>query len=313
MRERIVILLPLVALTFLGGLGLWLWGLGGASDVQRWAAEGQREMQTAMAGALRGLKRGDQASLLGLLGLCFAYGFFHAAGPGHGKVLIGGYGLGRRVPVLRLSVLAVASSLAQAASAVVLVYAGVLLLNWSRQFMVDTAENLLAPASYAMVALVGLWLLIRGLRNLRRVHKKPREGQAPNDHDHQHDHHHDHDCGCGHAHGPTLEQAQEVRSLGQALLLIGTIAIRPCTGALFVLILTWRMGLEWVGIAGAFAMGLGTATVTVAVAIGAILLRESSLSQLRAPGMLAYAAPMLELLAGAGVAVLSVQLMLAAL
>jgi ABC-type nickel/cobalt efflux system permease component RcnA len=298
-----LIALPLAGLVVLGGLALWLWGFGGYAEVQRWAAEGQREVQTAMAGTLRRLKAGDPAALMGLLGLCFAYGFFHAAGPGHGKVLIGGYGLGQRVPVLRLSGLAVASSLAQAATAVAMVYAGVLLLNWSRQFMVDTAERILAPASYGMVALVGLWLLLRGLRHLRGVRLAS----------HHHDHHHDHECGCGHAHGPTPQQAQQVRSLGQALLLIGTIAIRPCTGALFVLILTWRMGLEWVGIAGAFAMGLGTATVTVAVAVAATLLRESWMSQIKAPGMLAYAAPMLELLAGAVIALLSLQLMLGAL
>lgn len=303
MHRRFLISLPLAAMVLLVGLALWLWAMGGAAEVQRWAAEGQREMQTAMAGALRRLKAGEPAALIGLLGLCFAYGFFHAAGPGHGKVLIGGYGLGQRVPLWRLSGLAVGSSIAQAATAVIMVYAGVLLLNWSRQFMVDTAERILAPASYAMVGLVGLWLLIRGIRHLMRV-----RGRQIHDH-----HHHDHDCGCGHAHGPTPQQAKEVRSLGQALLLIGTVAIRPCTGALFVLILTWRMGLEWVGIAGAFAMGLGTATVTVAVAIAAVLMRESSLSQIRAPGLLVYATPVLELLAGAIVAILSLQLMLSAL
>jgi ABC-type nickel/cobalt efflux system permease component RcnA len=304
MRERILGFAPLVALLGLGGLALWLWGLGGASDVMRWAADGQKEVQNAMAGALRRLKGGDPVALAGLLGLCFAYGFFHAAGPGHGKVLIGGYGLGRRVPVMRLSVLAVASSLAQAATAVIMGYAGVLLLNWSRQFMVTTAERILAPASYAMVALVGMWLLYRGARRLLRTFA-PKETV--------HDHVHDEDCGCGHAHGPTVEQAQDVHSLGQALVLIGAVAIRPCTGALFVLILTWRMELEWAGIAGAFAMGLGTATVTVAVAIGAALLRETSLSQMRRPGMLIYAIPVLELLAGGVIAILSLQLMFTAL
>lgn len=296
MRQRILIILPLGALLLLAGLALWLWALGGAAEVQRWAAEGQHQVQSAMAGALRRLRGGDPAALTGLLGLCFAYGFFHAAGPGHGKVLIGGYGLGQRVPVLRLSMLAVASSVAQAATAIGLVYAGVLLLNWSRQYMVDMAETILAPASYGLVALVGLWLLVRGGRHLMQV---------------RHDHHH-HE-GCSHSHGPSVDQAAGVHSIGQALILIATVAIRPCTGAIFLLILTWRMDLEWVGIAGAFAMGLGTAAVTVAVAIGATLLRESSLSQIRAPGLLVLATPLLEMLAGAVVAVLSAQLMFSAL
>lgn len=294
MRQRVLILLPFGALLLLGGLALWLWALGGAAEVQRWASEGQHQVQSAMAGALRRLRGGDPAALTGLLGLCFAYGFFHAAGPGHGKVLIGGYGLGRRVPVVRLSVLAVASSLAQAATAVGLVYAGVLLLNWSRQYMVELAETILAPASYGLVALVGLWLLVRGVRHLMRARR-------------DHLHHH----GCSHSHGPSVDQAAGVHSIGQALMLIATVAIRPCTGAIFLLILTWRMDLDWVGIAGAFAMGLGTATVTVAVAVGATLLRQTSLSQIRAPGLLALATPILELLAGAIIAVLSLQLMFA--
>lgn len=300
----------LVLLAGIAALAIWLWPMGGMDDLSRWAAEGQRDVQNAMAGLLRRLRGGDPAALGGLLGLCFAYGFFHAAGPGHGKLLIGGYGVGRRVPLMRLSVLAVASSLAQAASAIAMVYAGVLVLDLTRAQMVDTAERVLAPASYGMVALVGLWLLFRGTRRIWRERAVP---HAHHDHDHAHDHDHDHGCGCGHAHGPTPEQAAGVHSLRDALVLVGAVAVRPCTGALFVLILTWQMDIRMAGILGALAMGLGTASVTVAVAILSVILREGTLMQLGGGARSLRALSLIEIAAGAVVAVVAIQLALAAI
>ena len=319
-----------IALALLLALAVWLWGLGGAEALGRWAASGQREVQNAMAGGLRRLRAGDPAAFWALMGLCFAYGFFHAAGPGHGKILIGGYGVARRVAMLRLSVLAVLSSLAQAVTAVVLVYAGVLALDLTRAQMVDTAERIFAPASYAMIALVGLWLAWRGARRLLRRPAPTVAATAGPAHGHGHDHHHDHhghhhhehhhhhdhgdDCECGHAHGPSPAQAENVRSLRDALLLIGTIAMRPCTGALFILILTWQMDIRMAGILGAFAMALGTASVTVLVAILAVIFREAAMFQIGGDGARARRAMgALELTAGVVIALAAGQLALIAL
>ncbi|RKT30728.1 ABC-type nickel/cobalt efflux system permease component RcnA [Roseovarius halotolerans] len=301
----------LIAALGLLALAVWLWGLGGAEIVTRWAAESQREVQEAMAGYLRALRSGEGGARAGLWALCFAYGFFHAAGPGHGKLLIGGYGLGAGVPVLRLSGLALASSLAQAATAVILVYAGVFALGLTRQAMVGVSDRILAPASHGAIALVGLWLVWRGLRRWRAMR---RTDQSHDHHGHDHGHTSDADgvcSGCGHRHGPTAQEAARVHSLREALALVAAVAIRPCTGAILLLILTWRMGLDMAGIAGAFIMGLGTASVTVAVAVAAVTLRKGVLAQLA--GIEGSAArvllPLIEIAAGLIVAVLALGLM----
>ncbi|WP_438991877.1 nickel/cobalt transporter [Lentibacter sp.] len=287
----------ILTLTALAALALWLWVAGGASSLSAWAAEGQRSVQTAMAGLLRALKAGEPGAFWGLMGLCFAYGFFHAAGPGHGKLIIGGYGAARRVPVVRLSSLAVLSSLGQAAAAVVLVYAGVFLLGLTREAMTGLAEDWLAPASYMAIALVGLWLALRGARKLYGIWQHRGHG-----------HQADGSCGCGHKHGPSAQEAGAVHSLRDALMVIGAVAIRPCTGALFLLILTWRLGIDWVGIAGAFVMGLGTASVTVLVAVLSVVMRESAFGAVagRASGLRLSAA--LELGAGLLIAAVAVSL-----
>lgn len=283
-------------------LAIWLWGFGGAQTVTRMAAAGQREAQEAMATALRALRAQEPGAIATLLGLCFAYGFFHAAGPGHGKLVIGGYGMAQRVPVVRLSVLALASSAAQAVTAVALVYGALLLLDWGRQQVVGAAEDVLAPLSFGLIALVGAWLAIRGLRRFFAA-------RAPaHDHDHVHDHGADGTCAsCGHKHGPTVEEAASVRSVRDAVMLVSAVAVRPCTGAIFILILTWQMGIAWAGIAGAFAMALGTACITVGVALAAVSLRESALMRLQGSAALKATAA-LELLAGLVIAVVAAQL-----
>lgn len=293
---------------------LALWIGGGFDQIANWAATLQRDFQNAMAGALRALRAGNPGATLGLMTVCFAYGFFHAVGPGHGKVLIGGYGLGARVPMVRLAGIALISSLAQGLTAVFLVYAGILALGWGSKQLVGAAEDIFAPASYAAILLVGAWLILRGARKLWRQ-KQP----SPPQHSHTHTHTHDHQgagdiCSdCGHRHGPTVDEAARVSSLRDLLILVGAIAMRPCTGAMFLLILTWRMGIVAAGIAGTFAMALGTASVTIVVALAAVGLRESTLRGLTDAPLLRFAVPVLELCAGSIVVIVASQLLRAAL
>jgi ABC-type nickel/cobalt efflux system permease component RcnA len=287
---RLGILIPLALAVLAVAL---VWAAGGFDDLARWAAQNQRAVQEDMAGAIRGLKAGHAGAFMGLMALAFAYGFFHAAGPGHGKMLIGGYGLGRRVPALRLSLIALAASLAQALTAIALVYGGIFLIGWTRERVEGVAETWLTPLSYAAIGALGLWLVWRGLRGLRPA------PAAQGGHHHHHDRDHVHDAHCGHAHGPTAEEVARVASLRDAALLIGGIALRPCTGALFLLIICWRLGVDAAGIAGVFAMALGTATVTIAVALLSATAREGALAGLAAGPAARRVLPALELTAGA--------------
>lgn len=289
---------PAVIIAAMAAIAVWLWGFGGAELVARFASDAQRDVQNAMAAALRGLRADEPGALATLWGLCFAYGFVHAAGPGHGKLVIGGYGAGSRVPAKRLAGLALCASLAQAVTAILLVYAAVFVFGWGREQMTDVADNMLAPLSYGLIGCVGLWLFLRGLRHLRPTHA----------HDHAHTGNEAACSSCGHAHGPTVEQAENVRTWRDAAFVVGSIAVRPCTGALFLLILTWRLDIDWAGIVGALVMGLGTASITVMVAFAAVGFRESAL-QLVGHGAVARAMALAEIFAGGIVVILASQLL----
>lgn len=299
------------------GLGLaavaaGLWWAGGFDWLAREAAAQQRAFQNAMAGTLRALKAGEGGAVAALLGAAFAYGVVHAAGPGHGKFLIGGYGLGSRVGIGRLSAIALASSLAQATVAVAFVYAGVLVFDWTRRQMTDAADYWLEPLSYGLIGLVGLWLLARGVRHLAGATGGPVATAEAAGHGHDH-HDHVHGPDCGHAHLPTVAQIGGAKTWRETAALIGSVAIRPCTGALFLLILTWSMGLAAVGIAGAYAMGIGTAAVTVAVAAASVTMREGAFAALAGSRFLTVALPVAEVLAGGAIALIAGGLVLRAM
>lgn len=300
----------LAGLAVVGLIGVF-WLTGGLEGLGHWVQGAQRATQDRLAGAIRALKGGEAGALAAFWLVCFGYGVLHAVGPGHGKLILGSYGLARRVPVGPLAGLALASSLAQAAVAVALVYGAVAVLGLSRLAVEGAADRWMAPASHAMIAALGLWLVWRGARALRPATASLTTGHS---HHHHHDdpHHHDHDhdhASCGHAHGPTLDQVAQVQGWRDALALVAGIALRPCSGALFVLILTWQIGIGATGVVGAFVMGIGTALVTVGVAALAVWAREGAFAVLD-NNRLSRVLPVVEIAFGGVIAIAGLWLLL---
>src|SRR6185369_8300320 len=98
-------------------------------------------------------------------------------------------------------------------------------------------------------------------------------------HDHgQHPdgHHHDdhvHDEHCGHSHGPAPSELAGPGGWRRGLGAIFAVGIRPCSGAILVLVFALAQGLFWAGIAATFVMGIGTAITVAAIAIVAVSAR----------------------------------------
>lgn len=289
----------LIAVTaVLVAAGLAIFAVIDFSSVTQWALGQQRAFQNEIADAVHALQSGDGGALAALLVAAGAYGFVHAVGPGHGKYVIGGVGLGSDVSIRKLLSLAVASSLAQAFTAILLVYGGFLLFNITARQATSAAEDLLAPVSYLAISAIGAMLVWRGVRSLGK-------SNAP------HGAHHDHVCAsCGHAHGPSVDQVARVGSPRDAMLVIGSIAMRPCTGAVILLVIAWQMNALAAGAAAVVVMGLGTAALTSLVAVSSVAVRIAAFASAPSIGVVSNLAQAGQILAGAFIVWISMAMFL---
>lgn len=253
-----------------------------------------------------------------LVGLSFAYGVFHALGPGHGKAVIASYVLANRQTARNGALLALSASAVQALVAIAMVSLLAVVFNVTATVM-NEATRWLEACAYALVVVLGLTLVWRKtIRPLLRAWRS-RASEQPahhghshshshghahghdhgHDHNHAHDHghdydhnhahshahsqhgHHDHrhhqvhqshghpvhdDC-CGHAHAPDPQSVSGPLSVRRAWVAILAIGLRPCSGALIVLVFALAQDFYLAGVVSALAMGAGTGLTVAALAM----------------------------------------------
>jgi len=268
-----------------------------------WVFDKQQSLQRTLAMSVKSLKTDPLGGALTLALLSFVYGVLHAVGPGHGKTIISSYVVANEETVRRGVIISFIAAGLQALSAVLLV--GVLLIALGATgLQVNAWSNQLESISYAMIALVGLYLLAGQLRSVwRRWQHAPvtvvaaRDAHGLGDHHHHHTHHdHHHHSREGHEHheshgrhdhhhspGDACDHMVDARQLAgpfswrKVIPVVFSVGIRPCTGAILVLVFALTQGLFWAGVAATFAMALGTAITVAALATLALGSRELAL------------------------------------
>lgn len=250
-----------------------------------WINQYQQGFYRSLTGALKAMRE-DDGALWGLIGLSFAYGVFHAAGPGHGKAVISSYMIANEVQLRRGIVISFLSAMLQGVAAVALVGTAYVALRGTG-ITLTAATQVMEIASFALVALFGAWLLVRKIRALRmRVVTLPMAAPATagplagpmgrrgstglnfqaveiDDHDHMGKGDACETCGVSHMPDPTTLKAKDF-SLQEAWSAIVAVGLRPCSGAILVLTFSLLNGLYVGGILSVFAMSIGTA-ITVAI------------------------------------------------
>jgi nickel/cobalt transporter (NicO) family protein len=254
-----------------GGFGGWLIGK-------------QAIFYRALAGMIRSAKS-DGSAFWGLLGVSFVYGIFHAAGPGHGKAVISSYLFANEETWRRGITLSFASATMQSLTAVTIVAIAAVLLGATAKFMGDTVR-VVETVSYSLIVLLGarlMWVKGRGcLKVIQALRRADNQVAGCEQHHHvhvldRHDHHcHDHHdeepevLPWGHAHGPEPDELAGPGGWGRGLSAVLSVGVRPCSGAIIVLVFALAQGMFWAGVASTFVMGIGTAITVGAIATLAV-------------------------------------------
>lgn len=215
--------------------------------------EQQAAFYRQLAGAVRAIRGGDTGALATLAGLSLAYGVLHAAGPGHGKAVISSYIVATGETIRRGILLAGLSALVQALVAIALVAALSILIGATARTMTGLVWWI-ELAAYALIALIGARLVWTKGRAFLVRFAAWRAGRVPAG------------LGCddGCVHLPPAEQIARQASWRETAGIVLAVGLRPCTGAVLVLVFAAAQGIFAAGVLAALAMAVGTA-VTVAV------------------------------------------------
>lgn len=199
---------------------------------------------------------------LTLIILSFVYGIFHAIGPGHGKAIIVLYLGSHKESLKRGATIALLAALFQSVVAIVLVVLLSFLLDLTF-FKADEHAGNITIVSYQLVAALGAYLFITAFLRQYKSHREKNTQRQDNtkEEDHQHT---DHSC-CG---GHHAHQASPRESWFQSFSVIVSMGIRPCSGAIIVLVYAHLVGFFHYGVIATLVMGLGTGLSVAGIALG---------------------------------------------
>jgi len=250
---------------------------GFAGFVLAWQNKFHGELQAAA----RALKT-DPRAFLTLAAASFAYGAFHAAGPGHGKAVLTAYMVANEVQLRRGLLLAALAALLQGLVAIALVSVAALIFNATAGQMTAAAQAI-EVASYLAIAALGarlVWVkgggLASALREAGTAMSANGSGrfvcEAIDDPGHVHG------PGCGHAHAPDpATLSGPAFRWGDALATVVAAGLRPCSGAILVLVFTLSQDMLAAGAGAVMAMSAGTALTTGALAAIAVYAKDAAL------------------------------------
>jgi nickel/cobalt exporter len=278
------------------------------SGIVAWIFAQQAAFYRSLSGFIQASKD-DNSAMWSLFGISFLYGIFHAVGPGHGKAVISSYLVANEETWLRGVTLSFVSAAIQSIVVVTIVAIAAVLLGATAKSIGWTVHNV-EIVSYSLIIVIGLRLLFvkgrgllialrafswhepqlealfvtsTGLVKLSVDHNGNTSHCAHCESDHVHafhchdgDGHEHHESAWGHVHGPEPAELAGAGGWRRGLAAVIAVGLRPCSGAIIVLIFALTQDLFWTGVGATLLMGLGTAITVAAIATLAVAARQTA-------------------------------------
>lgn len=233
-------------------------------------ADWQRLFNQLISDNLHHIQQHSAAAGVTLITASFLYGVIHALGPGHGKFIIASY-LSTHESRLKQSIkLSVFSSLTQGIVAVVATSVVLIVLNLSSRYF-KLSQLWLERGAFLLLAWLGLYWIFQGSRTLKKpsatifqinkltpLSSSQISSQSAVKNHRTFSTEHAPVCACGHQHLPNAQQLKKAEDWKSQLLVILSIGMRPCSGAIFVLFLSYMLDIYLWGVVATLAMSLGT-------------------------------------------------------
>ena len=216
----------------------------------------QRQMVRELGRYMADIKEGSGTAAIWIgIWFAFIYGAVHAVGPGHGKLVVASYFVGREAKVWRGIAMGFQIAVTHVVAAVIMVW----LVDISFRHFIggSPAQSIwIRIVSYGVIALIGIYMLGHAIRNAWMAKRFGFHHLNNSDHHHHH---------------ASKNDSHDLRQQSFLALIAGFV---PCTGAVLVMLFALANGIVGAGVILVAAISVGMALTMSAFGVFSILFRR---------------------------------------
>jgi len=221
-------------------------------------AEEQKVLREKLTAAISAMKSGDWDAIWKFLAICLVYGMLHALGPGHGKSIVVGYFIARRGRWRQGVALGAGITVTHTMSAVLLLLILYAIFKATVFSAFETGRIGIERASYALIMLTGVLLVVLAIRDVFKSHKG---------------------CGCdaqiNAAAGTAAESKLPPIARWREILGVAAVTgIVPCPAVALIVLFCLLNSMVALSLLGALVICIGMTITNVAFGIAAVAFRK---------------------------------------